>query len=153
MYQAFISYLKGLLGLHSKERNYIYFNPEGDFQDIRGLMPIEDTTMIPFIILIIFIFCLLIWGVYKMIKYINYKKSIQPKTLAKKHLLALNIKDAKSCAYIFSIWAPYLIEEKNMALYEKIEKDLFKYKYKKNTEILTDKEQKELYTFLEINHG
>ncbi|MFT7003853.1 MAG: hypothetical protein ACJAWW_001205 [Sulfurimonas sp.] len=153
MFRAFMSYMKGLLGLHPTERNYEYFNPEGDFQDIRGLMPIEDATMIPFIILLVFILCFMGWGLYKIIKHIKYKKSIQAKVLAKKYLLALDMDDAKTCAYTFSIWAPHLIKDDNMTAYEELEEKLFKYKYKKSTKPLALEEQKTLNSFLETNHG
>ncbi|WP_024955504.1 hypothetical protein [Sulfurospirillum arcachonense] len=153
MYRAFISYMKGLFGLEPSQREYIYYNPEGDFQDIRNLMPVEDATLLPFLFGLV-IFCVfLCWAIYKLVKYIQYKRSNRIHIIAKKHLTTLNLEDAKTCAYEFTQWASHLVTPENKTIYEEIECNLFKYKYKKQTQPLTSSEQKALQSFLESTHG
>lgn len=153
MFESFISYMKVLLGLVPKERVYEYFNPEGDFQDIKRLMPIEDYSIIIFCISIIIVISFAIWGLYHLKRYIQYKKSIQIKTIAKNHLSSFNLYDAKECAYAFSLWGPYLINEENKDLFKKIEEDFFKYKYKRNTQELKNEEQDNLKFFMDKYNG
>lgn len=153
MFDSLVSYLKNLLGLLPKEREYFYFNPEGDFQDIRGISPIEDYSIITFFIFIILFICFIMWALYRLKKYAQYKKSIQINTIAKRHLSSFNIHDAKECAYAFSLWAPYLINEKNKDIFKKIEEDFFKYKYKKHTQELKYEEQNNLKLFLDKYNG
>jgi hypothetical protein len=153
MYQAFLSYIKGLFGLHPEKKTYVYFNPEGDFQDIRGLQVIDDITLLPFFISVIILFCFFCWGIYRLIKHIRYKRSIALKVVAKKYLISLDLENAKECAYAFSKWSPFLLMPKNRVLYENIELLLFKYKYKKETQPLTLVEKEMLKTFLDNAHG
>ena len=68
--EAVIAYIKGLFGVFP-ERIYYYFNPEGDFQDIRPYMPIEDYSLVPFIIAGILVLALLFLAIKKGITLLN----------------------------------------------------------------------------------
>ena len=154
MYEALLSYLKALFGLLPKEREYFYFNPEGDFQDIKPLMAIEDNTLVPFLVMaIIFLVCIG-WGMYVGIRALQKKRALSHKNSAKQCLRAfVDTKDAKMCAYAFTRWGHYLITPHNQTLYENLERELFDYKYKKETPLLKESESRALKIFLDETHG
>lgn len=80
--EAVIAYIKGLFGVFP-ERIYYYFNPEGDFQDIRPYMPIEDYSLVPFIIAGILVLALLFLAIKKGIKAFKSGEA-KPKKLLQK---------------------------------------------------------------------
>lgn len=153
MHEALLSYFKGLFGLLPRERIYYYFNPEGDFQDIKGLMPLEDNTMVPFLIVGIVLLFFAGWMIRFVIKTIQTKRALSRKNIAKKKLMALDTNDAKMCAYQLTRWGHYLVTKRNNMLHESLEKELFKYKYKKGTTSLKEEEKKALSLFLKDSHG
>ncbi len=150
--EAVIAYIKGLFGVFP-ERIYYYFNPEGDFQDIRPYMPIEDYSLVPFIIAGILVLALLFLAIKKGIKAFKKWRSETKKAIAKAHLKALDVNDGKACAYAFTKWAKFLVTEKNQQQFDAIEAQLFNYKYKKSTTILSEKEAVALRSFVEGKNG
>lgn len=152
MFKSIIYYFKESLGLDSIEREKPYFNPEGDFQDIKMLMPVEDYTFIYFIIAAI-IFMILI---YFFIKYLikKYLESKRNKNREKAFdiIQKLNVEDAKACAYLFTEFAPIFLTDENKTIFEEIEKEFMKYKYRPIDCSLTEKEIELLISFKKSCH-
>ncbi|MFT7004620.1 MAG: hypothetical protein ACJAWW_001984 [Sulfurimonas sp.] len=127
------------LWVSPEQRNYEYYNP---------IAP-EDISILPFIIVFVFVilFALLICSTYCIVRCVQAKRSTRNKTIAKQILSNLDMGDAKTFAYKFTTWAPYLINHRNQTLYKELEESMFKYKYKKYTITLSAEEQQQIKSF------
>lgn len=148
MEYALINYFKTLLHLHPQKKEYIYFNPEGDFQDIRGFAPIEDYSFVVFSFYCLIVGALLFMGIRWFYHRSQWYKTKQTKRLAKEYLLGFNEMDAKSYAYLFSKWSPYLVTPQTQEFCQFISIHLKRYKYVKESGVLSENEKNAIRHFL-----
>lgn len=148
MEYALINYFKTLLHLHPQEKEYLYFNPEGDFQDIRGFSPIEDYSLVVFSLYFLIastvLFIIIRWFYHRSAWY----QTKQRRILAKKYLLGFSYMDAKSYAYLFSKWSPHLVTPQTQDLNDLISEHLKHYKYVKESGVLSENEKNAIRHFL-----
>jgi uncharacterized membrane protein YhiD involved in acid resistance len=94
-------------------------------KDIKPLVEVS-TTFYDVAILIVTI-CLIVL----FFKLRRKRKKLSQKEKAKLKLQNLDYNDTKNCVYDFCEYAKYFLNEKNNEEFKKIEKELLRYKYKK----------------------
>ena len=78
----------------------------------------------------------------------QWYKTKQTKRLAKEYLLGFNEMDAKSYAYLFSKWSPYLVTPQTQEFCQFISIHLKRYKYVKESGVLSENEKNAIRHFL-----
>lgn len=145
---AWLNYFKMLFHCIPQEREYVYFNPEGDFQDIRGFIPMEDDSFVLFmgmVLLGLFLFVgLLRWGYRRS----SWYQKRERKALARRHLLRFYDVDAKTYAYVFTKWSGYMVTPSTTELCQLILSNLARYKYVKEKGTLSLREIRAIKHFL-----
>ena len=121
---------------------------------MEGLKDIKDIVVVPdysfwIFLLTIFVSILAIGLIIYLYKNRRRKrKKPTNKELAKQRLKSIDFKDQKKAIYTFSVDGSLFVNEKNRELFQKIEKNLTQYKYKKETPPLDSETKKMIKEFI-----
>ncbi len=124
-----------------------------NLKDIRGLEKIPDLSYYIFLALVVLGILLFISLVIYMYGVIKKRKKTKRKLYIQK-LKGVSLKDSKKAAYEITKYARKLADTKeSRAIFERLEEDLVKYKYKKVAPKFDDESIKLYRLFLEVCCG
>lgn len=111
-------------------------NSLSQLKDIKPIVEVHDMSLYYFITIIALIVSIVIFAAYKYITRVRKTKKPTQKQIVFKKLKSLDYTNTKEVVYSFSIDGFLFVNEKNKEQFEKIEKELENFKYKKDVEDL-----------------
>ena len=119
-------------------------------KDIKDIVEVPDISIYIFIGLIVFICLIIGFFLYKFFTRIKKTKQLTKKEIALKNLKSLEFtkENTKKIAYSFSIDGYMFITPTNKDEFERLEKSLEKFKYKKDVMFLPEELQQEIKEFI-----
>ncbi|PUE63978.1 hypothetical protein [Arcobacter caeni] len=119
-----------------------------ELKDIKGIIEVPDYSLwILLSIIACVVFCLIIL-IYFFKNRRKKRKKPTLKQIAMKNLKEINFDDTKSAVYTFCENFQYFIDEKNKESFEKLQKELEIFKYKKEIEKLSDKQRNRIKSMI-----
>jgi flagellar biosynthesis/type III secretory pathway M-ring protein FliF/YscJ len=121
-------------------------------RDIKDIVEIPDNSLFELLSLVGGVVALLIVGailflIYKKFK--NRRRKPTKKELALEELKSIDFSNSKESAYKFSRYGYLWVDEHNRNRFFNIERDLEKYKYKRDVPPLEDRVKEEMREFIE----
>lgn len=105
-------------------------------KDIKANVVVPDDSLIYLLILVILISLLLLFLGYRIWQKMRLKHRKDKRRQALKKLKHLDFNDSKDTAYTFSRYACLLVQDENIAEFQKINDALIAYKYKQQVDSL-----------------
>jgi len=111
-------------------------NNLSQLKDIKPIVDVHDMSLYYLMALIALVVLLGIYLAYRYFTKIRKTKQPTPEQIAFKKLKSLDYTDTKETLYTFSVDGYLFVNEKNKEQFQSIEKELEKFKYKKDVEDL-----------------
>ena len=119
-----------------------------ELKDIKGIIEVPDYSLwILLSIIACVVFCLIIL-IYFFKNRRKKRKKPTLKQIAMKNLKEIDFDDTKSAVYTFCENFQYFIDEKNKESFEKLQKELEIFKYKKDIEKLSDEQRNRIKSMI-----
>ena len=119
-----------------------------ELKDIKGIIEVPDYSLwILLSIIACVVFCLIIL-IYFFKNKRKKRKKPTLKQIAMKNLKEINFDDTKGAVYSFCENFQYFINEKNKESFEKLQKELEIFKYKKEIKKLSDEERNRIKSMI-----
>ena len=119
-----------------------------ELKDIKGIIDVPDYSLwILLSIIACVVFCLIIL-IYFFKNRRKKRKKPTLKQIAMKNLKEIDFDDTKSAVYTFCENFQYFIDEKNKESFEKLQKELEIFKYKKDIEKLSDEQRNRIKSMI-----
>lgn len=123
-------------------------NNLSQLKDIKPIVEVHDISLYYFITLVALVVLAVMYIAYKYFTKIRKTKKPTPKQIALQRLKSLDYTDTKETIYTFSVDGFLFVNDKNREQFEKIEKELEVFKYKKDVEKLPQKLTEEISNFI-----
>ena len=112
-----------------------------ELKDIKGIIEVPDYSLWILLSIIAGVLFCLIFAIYYFKNRRKKRKRLTLKQIAMKNLKEINFDDTKGAVYSFCENFQYFIDEKNKEAFEKLQKELEIFKYKKEIEKLSDEQK------------
>lgn len=112
-----------------------------ELKDIKGIIEVPDYSLWILLSITTGILLFLILAIYFFINRRKKKKKLTSKQIAMKNLKEIDFDDTKNAVYSFCENFQYFIDEKNEESFEKLQKELEIFKYKKDIKKLSDEQK------------
>lgn len=112
-----------------------------ELKDIKGIIEVPDYSLWILLSITTGILLFLILAIYFFINRRKKRKKLTSKQIAMKNLKEIDFDDTKSAVYTFCENFQYFIDEKNEESFEKLQKELEIFKYKKDIGKLSDEQK------------
>ena len=113
-------------------------NSLSQLKDIKPIIDVPDNSLLILSAIVSTLVILIIFLLFKYVTKIRKTKKPTPKQMAFKKLQHLDYKNTKDVVYSFSVDGYLFVNEKNKTQFDIIEKELERYKYKKDVESLSN---------------
>jgi signal recognition particle subunit SEC65 len=111
-----------------------------ELKDIKGIIEVPDYSLWILLSMTTGVLVFLILAIYFFKNRRKKRKRLTSKQIAMKNLKEIDFDDTKDAVYTFCENFQYFIDEKNEESFEKLQKELEIFKYKKEIEKLSDEE-------------
>lgn len=111
-----------------------------ELKDIKGIIEVPDYSLWILLSMIVGLLLCLIFAIYYFKNRKKKRKRLTSKQIAMKNLKEINFDDTKGAVYSFCENFQYFIDEKNKEAFEKLQKELEIFKYKKEIEKLSEEQ-------------
>ncbi len=111
-----------------------------ELKDIKGIIEVPDYSLWILLSMTTGVLVFLILAIYFFKNRRKKRKRLTSKQIAMKNLKKIDFDDTKDAVYTFCENFQYFIDEKNEESFEKLQKELEIFKYKKEIEKLSDEE-------------
>jgi signal recognition particle subunit SEC65 len=111
-----------------------------ELKDIKGIIEVPDYSLWILLSMTTGVLVFLILAIYFFKNRRKKRKRLTSKQIAMKNLKEIDFDDTKGAVYTFCENFQYFIDEKNEESFEKLQKELEIFKYKKEIEKLSDEE-------------
>ncbi|MDD2896818.1 MAG: hypothetical protein PHG81_12445 [Aliarcobacter sp.] len=119
-----------------------------ELKDIKGIIEVPDYSLWILLSIIAGLLLCLIFAIYYFKNRRKKRKRLTSKQIAMKNLKEIDFDDTKGAVYSFCENFQYFIDEKNKESFEKLQKELEIFKYKKEIEKLSDEERNRIKSMI-----
>lgn len=119
-----------------------------ELKDIKGIIEVPDYSIWILLGMIVGVLLFIISAIYYFKNRRKKRKKLTSKQIAMKNLKEIDFDDTKGAVYTFCENFQYFIDEKNEESFEKLQKELEIFKYKKEIEKLSDEERNRIKSMI-----
>jgi len=123
-------------------------NSLSQLKDIKPIVEVPDNSLYILIAIVSIIIIVILFFTFRYFTRIKKTKQLTIKEITLKKLKNLDYEDTKEVVYNFSVDGILFINEKNKEQFEQLEKELEKYKYKKDVDKLPDELKAKIKDFI-----
>lgn len=119
-----------------------------ELKDIKGIIEVPDYSLWILLGMTTGVLVFIILAIYFFKNKRKKRKKLTSKQIAMKNLKEIDFDDTKGTVYTFCENFQYFINEKNKESFEKLQKELEIFKYKKEIEKLSDEERNRIKSMI-----
>lgn len=119
-----------------------------ELKDIKGIIEVPDYSLWILLSMTTGVLVFIILAIYFFKNRRKKRKKLTSKQIAMKNLKEIDFDDTKGAVYTFCENFQYFINEKNKESFEKLQKELEIFKYKKEIEKLSDEQKNKIKSMI-----